>query len=620
MFLLLAKVTLIAAIGRLIIAASPRAAAATRHLIAVATFAAMLLVPIVAASGMRWNWSVLPAREFKAAERMEPAAAATSSTTVDVVAPRPIAAAAPNITPRSVIIFVFLAVTATMLARLLFGMIAVTAITRRAREVADDALLREVDRACERLGVSRLVRVLTSDAVSVPLVWGIRRPALLLPPVALSWSRERLGVVFLHEIAHLRRRDALSLLFTRFVAAIYWFHPLAWSLDRIARRDCEQACDDLVLATGTRPSEYADHLLDIARTLPHRDPFGAVTLAMSRRSQLEGRLLSILQPRARRGVTSMRAAIAVAVVTVIVALPVAAISFSERESIALSNVVAGVAEGVAGGVSSGVEGGVAGGIEGGIEEGVRGGISADEWYSRGQRLFDRGDFQGAAEAYNGAIRVDEYRGNAWYNLACSYARMGDRTRALQTLEQAITHGFTGDGNQLREDDDLASVHGAEFDRITKLADDLSLNAMERGEWRASLARYERVVREHPDLPRAWFNLGFAACESGNERVAVDAFQRCLQANYRPGTVMYNLGCSYARMGQRETAIDWLKKAEAAGFDVAGYAAKDSDLDNVRDDRWLRERIERHEATKKVEKREHRYEIEKQVKEKHKKEE
>src|SRR5437763_4757726 len=43
------------------------------------------------------------------------------------------------------------------------------------------------------------------------------------------------------------------------------FHPIAWSLDRAARRDCEQACDDLVLATGTRPSDYADHLLDIDR-------------------------------------------------------------------------------------------------------------------------------------------------------------------------------------------------------------------------------------------------------------------------------------------------------------------------------------------------------------------
>ena len=121
-----------------------------------------------------------------------------------------------------------------------------------------------------------------------------------LPAEALNWSRERLRVVFLHELAHLRRCDAITLLITRATTAMYWFHPLAWSLERIARRECEQACDDLVLATGTRASEYADHLLSIAKDLPRHDPFASVTLAMSRRSQLEGRLLSILQIDARR--------------------------------------------------------------------------------------------------------------------------------------------------------------------------------------------------------------------------------------------------------------------------------------------------------------------------------
>src|SRR5207253_10498130 len=104
-----------------------------------------------------------------------------------------------------------------------------------------DTVVREFDAAAERLGVDRTVRLLASERVSVPLVWGIRKPVLLVPATALSWSRDRLRVVFAHELAHLRRGDAVTLLLTRAIAALYWFHPLAWSLDRAARRDCEQA-------------------------------------------------------------------------------------------------------------------------------------------------------------------------------------------------------------------------------------------------------------------------------------------------------------------------------------------------------------------------------------------
>ncbi|MDQ6801908.1 MAG: hypothetical protein M3041_13835 [Acidobacteriota bacterium] len=61
LFLLL-KVTLVALIGRLAIAAMPRASASTRYLMAVTTLCSMLLIPVIGASGFEWRLSVLPAR------------------------------------------------------------------------------------------------------------------------------------------------------------------------------------------------------------------------------------------------------------------------------------------------------------------------------------------------------------------------------------------------------------------------------------------------------------------------------------------------------------------------------------------------------------------------------
>src|SRR6266850_2378248 len=329
LLLILARVTVVALIGRLLMAAMSRAAAATRYLIAVTTFCSMLAIPLISAAGPQWRLAWLPAqttaaKELAKIDATEPAGGA------DAIATSTPASTSSLGAWRAWLLPALLSVAAVFVARMLVGIIAIRWITGRAKEIDDESLVRDFDVAGRRLGIERMVRLLASERVTVPMVWGVRRPALLLPAGALEWSRDRLRVVFVHELAHLRRGDAVTLLLTRAIAALYWFHPLAWSLDRAARRDCEQACDDLVLATGTRASDYADHLLDIARSLPSSDPFGAVTLAMSRRSQLEGRLMSILQPGVRRGGVSRRASAIAAVVAALLVLPVATIRLTAQ--------------------------------------------------------------------------------------------------------------------------------------------------------------------------------------------------------------------------------------------------------------------------------------------------
>ncbi|MCB9854038.1 MAG: hypothetical protein H6818_00005, partial [Phycisphaerales bacterium] len=56
----------------------------------------------------------------------------------------------------------------------------------------------------------------------------------------------------------------------------------------------ELACDDDVVRIGTRPSTYAETLLDIATRMRRRPMVAAVALNMAARTRLEGRLVSIL--------------------------------------------------------------------------------------------------------------------------------------------------------------------------------------------------------------------------------------------------------------------------------------------------------------------------------------
>src|SRR4029434_5618319 len=160
------------------------------------------------------------------------------------------------------------------------------------------------------------VRFVRSGRASMPVAAGICRPAVIMPAEADSWSESRLRVVVLHELAHVKRRDCLTHVLAQAACAFYWFNPLAWLAVKRARTERERACDDLVLACGTRGSDYADQLLEMARVL-RGDRFpallGGASLAMAHRSQLEGRLIAILDPRVpRSGLSRGRALAAVA--------------------------------------------------------------------------------------------------------------------------------------------------------------------------------------------------------------------------------------------------------------------------------------------------------------------
>jgi hypothetical protein len=146
----------------------------------------------------------------------------------------------------------------------------------------------------------------------------------LLPRDCERWSDERARVVLLHEIAHVRRADWLTHALGRALVAAHWFNPLAWIAVRAMTREREHACDDFVLTQGARASDYASHLLEIASagTSVCRH---VLAPAMARRSELEGRLLSILTPHRRRTArlttATMTAAASVAAVAIAAAAP-----------------------------------------------------------------------------------------------------------------------------------------------------------------------------------------------------------------------------------------------------------------------------------------------------------
>jgi GWxTD domain-containing protein len=102
---------------------------------------------------------------------------------------------------------------------------------------------------------------------AAPITVGWLNPQVILPVHGLSWPQAQLDAVLVHEHEHARRRDTLIQWMALLNRAIFWFHPLAWWLERRLAALAEEACDAAVLESGHDPRAYSEYLLDIARSV-----------------------------------------------------------------------------------------------------------------------------------------------------------------------------------------------------------------------------------------------------------------------------------------------------------------------------------------------------------------
>ena len=309
--------------------------AAARHMVWTAALAAVLALPFLSVS--------LPALRVRVAAALLPgptdavfqatAAASGGGGVAESIAHRSAAAsfrdAGRRADWRAWLMLVWLAGFAAAFARTLVAYAAAWRLRRSATPFSDSDLCGALARA---LGIRRAVDVLETKAGSMPMTFGLVRSAILVPSEAAEWSAERRRIVLLHDLAHVRRGDPATHLLARTVMNIYWWNPLAWIAWREFLKERERAADDLVLNAGARASEYAGHLLEVARTLQSPPAIGWAAVAMARRSQLEGRLLAILDSGINRKAAGRASVLAAVLLAVAVVAPLAAVRAQESQA------------------------------------------------------------------------------------------------------------------------------------------------------------------------------------------------------------------------------------------------------------------------------------------------
>jgi beta-lactamase regulating signal transducer with metallopeptidase domain/tetratricopeptide (TPR) repeat protein len=176
------------------------------------------------------------------------------------------------------------------------GLIGVERLRRSSRVLETGDIPRRLRTLAESLGVARRVRIGVCRRLGVPVLMGIVRPMILLPPAALcGWSVEELEMVLLHELAHLRRWDNLVNLLQRVIEALLFFHPAVWWVSGWVRLERELCCDRLVVDRVGRPHAYAEMLVSLSAS---RRRGGGAVVAMADR-QVSTRIRRLLNLKER---------------------------------------------------------------------------------------------------------------------------------------------------------------------------------------------------------------------------------------------------------------------------------------------------------------------------------
>ena len=225
----------------------------------------------------------------------------------------------------SVIVGVYAAGVLLLLGRVVAERRLVYRLEHGATPVRDVEWNRLLQTVADRLGVRRKVAIFRGPPATMPLTWGVRRPAVLIPQEAGEWTESRRRAVLLHELAHVTRFDCLTQTIAAIACAVYWPHPGIWWAAARLRIERELACDDRALLDGVPAHDYAGHLLEIARE--HRVPAGlhALAVSMATRSHLEARLLAAIDATRSRGGPSVGWRAAGIGLALVVLLPLAAL-------------------------------------------------------------------------------------------------------------------------------------------------------------------------------------------------------------------------------------------------------------------------------------------------------
>ena len=164
-----------------------------------------------------------------------------------------------------------------------------------------DAAMQKLFAECRNdLRVRTHIELLESGHISSPAIYGLFRPRLLLPQgIGAVLDTTQIRHVFLHELAHLRRRDLWTNALLVVVQTLHWFNPIVWVAFHRMRLDRELAADELALSVVGQGAAlgYGQTIVRVLETFSRSDLHPASIGILEEANQVAQRMRAIVRYR-----------------------------------------------------------------------------------------------------------------------------------------------------------------------------------------------------------------------------------------------------------------------------------------------------------------------------------
>lgn len=329
----------LAALAAILLAILRPRTASLRYVAWTAVLLSMLALPF--ATNILPGWLIpAPAALSRAVPHPDPTRVAGGSIVIDVrdgrvQPPRAASAVSAPLWP-SLLIGLYLMVLGALLTRLIVGLVLSARLAARSTLIRDARVQRILEEIAGAQGYGYPPpRVCESGEIAAPVLAGAGGVAILLPRQWRAWDDWKLRAVLAHEFTHERRGDWTILLIAAINRCLFWFHPLAWWLEKQLSKLSELASDDAGAWITGDPVRYAQLLLDVsAEARGTRGP--RIVLPMAGAANLSRRIHRLLDLRnPSSGIVSPRRRLAVLAIAVPCFIAIAAAQFSAPAYVAL---------------------------------------------------------------------------------------------------------------------------------------------------------------------------------------------------------------------------------------------------------------------------------------------
>jgi len=158
-------------------------------------------------------------------------------------------------------------------------------------------LIELLDDLRRQLNLRAPVGIRICHSIHSPAVVGFLQHCILIPPALLTGLPvDQWRVVLAHELAHVRRWDALANLLQTLIDALFFFNPAVVWLSRTVRDEREACCDALAARTCGPALSVARTLVDVAATLPQSPVVAALAFAEPADGHLSDRVTRLVHP------------------------------------------------------------------------------------------------------------------------------------------------------------------------------------------------------------------------------------------------------------------------------------------------------------------------------------